>query len=118
MVTITVVVTEAPYGRLNALSGLRFAAQALADGHKVNVFFIQDGVQVPIKKLPEGLTEERFNVRGWLNEVIDGGAEIKICGFCANWRGMTQDDFIEKSQIASMSDLVEWTTTSDKVVTF
>jgi sulfur relay (sulfurtransferase) complex TusBCD TusD component (DsrE family) len=118
MVAITVVISEAPFGRLNALTGLRLAAQALAEGHKVNVFFIQDGVQVPLKKLPEGLREEKFNVREWLNKVIDGGAEIKICGFCADWRGMTDEDFIEKANIATMSDLVEWTTTSDKVITF
>lgn len=118
MVTVTVVITESPYGSLNALTGLRFAAQALADGHEVNVFFIQDGVQVPTKRLPEGLTEERLNIRGWLNKVVEGGAELKVCGFCTSWRGLTQDDYLEKARIATMSDLVEWTIKSDKVVTF
>ena len=118
MATITVVITESPYGRLNALTGLRFASQALTDGHKVNVFFIQDGVQVPKKKLPEGLPEERFDIRGWLNKVSKGGAEMKVCGFCASWRGQTQDDYVEKAKIAAMSDLDDWTIESDKVVTF
>jgi sulfur relay (sulfurtransferase) complex TusBCD TusD component (DsrE family) len=40
MATITVVISKPPYGRLNALTGLRFATQALTDGHKVNVFFM------------------------------------------------------------------------------
>lgn len=118
MATITVVISESPYGRLNALTGLRFAAQALTDGHKVNIFFIQDGVQVPKKKLPEGLPEERFSIRQWLNKVIKGGAEIKVCGFCADWRGLTQDDYVEKAKVAAMRDLVEWTTKSDKTITF
>ena len=118
MATVTVVITESPYGRLNALTGLRYAAQALMDGHEVNVFFIQDGVQVPTKKLAKGLPEERFNVQEWLEKVIEGGAEIKVCGFCADWRGLTQDDYLEKAKVAAMSDLVEWTIKSDKVVTF
>jgi tRNA 2-thiouridine synthesizing protein D len=118
MATITVVISKPPYGRLNALTGLSFATQALTDGHKVNVFFMQDGVQVPKKGTPEGLPGERFDVRGWLNKVINGGAEMKVCGFCANWRGLTQDDYIEKAKVVSMKDFVDWTIESDKVVSF
>ena len=118
MAIITVVISNLPYGRLNALTGLRFATQALTDGHKVNVFFMQDGVQVPKKDTPEGLPEGRFDVRGWLNKVINGGAEIKVCGFCSDWRGLTQDDYIEKAKIASMKDFVDWAIESDKIVTF
>jgi sulfur relay (sulfurtransferase) complex TusBCD TusD component (DsrE family) len=118
MATITVLISNPPYGRLNALTGLRFATQALTDGHKVNVFFIQDGVLVPKKDTPEGLPVERFDVRGWLNQVINGGAEMKVCGFCSDWRGLTQDDYIKETKVASMKDLVDWTIESDKVVTF
>jgi sulfur relay (sulfurtransferase) complex TusBCD TusD component (DsrE family) len=67
MATITVVISNPPYGRLNALAGLRFATQALKERHKVNVFFMQDGVLVPKKDTPEGLPAQRFDVRGWLN---------------------------------------------------
>jgi sulfur relay (sulfurtransferase) complex TusBCD TusD component (DsrE family) len=84
----------------------------------VKVFFIQDGVQVPKKDTPERLLGERFDVRGWLNKVINDGAEMKVCGFCADWRGLTQADYVEKAKVASMKDFVDWTIESDKVVTF
>lgn len=118
MATFTVVITESPYSRLNALTGLRFAQQALQDGHKVNIFFVQDGVHVPVAVLPAGLPDERMNVREWLEKAITAGAQLKVCGFCAEWRGLKQDDYLRQARVATMHDLVEWVRESDKVITF
>lgn len=118
MATFTVVITESPYARLNALTGLRFATQALEDGHKVNVFFVQDGVHVPVRALPTGLPDERMDIRGWLEKVIKAGAQLKVCGFCAEWRGLKQEDYLQKARLATMHDLVEWVRESDRVITF
>jgi sulfur relay (sulfurtransferase) complex TusBCD TusD component (DsrE family) len=53
-----------------------------------------------------------------LAELIEGGAEVKACGVCMQARGLSESDLISGVKSATMHELVEWTTTSDKVIVF
>jgi tRNA 2-thiouridine synthesizing protein D len=53
-----------------------------------------------------------------LDDLVKGGVEVKACGVCAQARGLAQEELIDGIKLATIHDLVEWTTASDKVITF
>jgi len=53
-----------------------------------------------------------------LGDMIKGGVEVKGCIVCADARGISQTELIDGVKLATVHDLVEWTSTSDKVITF
>lgn len=111
----TVVVTEAPYGRERAYTALRFALTALVEGHRVNIFLIQDGVYVARK----GQSPSEFpSFVGYLEQAVKEGAKVKICSVCVKARGLDPADFIENTELGDMHDLTRWVSESDRVITF
>jgi tRNA 2-thiouridine synthesizing protein D len=115
MTVFTVVVMEAPYGRERAYTALRFALAAALEGHKVRTFLIQDGVFVAKK----GQSPEQFpNLAGLLEDALREGVEVKMCTPCCKARALTDAEVVKGVAMATMSDLVEWCTQSDKVLTF
>ena len=115
MATFTIIISEAPYGREKAYTSFRFALTALVDGHKVNIFLVQDGVYVAKK----GQNPAEFpSILAYLEEAIKEGATVKICTPCANARGISEDIIVEGAKLGTMHDLVGWAAESDKVITF
>ena len=115
MAIFTVVVMEAPYGRERAYTALRFALTAALEGHQVRLFLVQDGVFVAKK----GQSPEQFpNMAGMLEDAIREGVEVKTCTPCCKARAVTPADVVKGVTMATMSDLVKWSTDSDKVMTF
>jgi tRNA 2-thiouridine synthesizing protein D len=116
MVTYTVIIYEAPIAKERALSALRFAWTADLEGHKVKIWLFENGVYIAKKgqNPAQGLT----NFGQMLDDLVKGGVEVKACGVCAEARGLKQDELINGVRLATIHDLVEWTTTSDKVITF
>jgi len=119
MATITIVITEGPYGRLNANTALRVAIAALEDGHKVNIFLTQDGGWVGTKGLDPKAHGGFLDLATYLGKVIDDeDAEIRVCSYCAELRGLAKENYPEKFEMATAHDLLEWILKSDKVITF
>jgi len=102
MVTFTVIIFESPYAKERALSALRFAWTADLEGAKTG------------QKPAQGVT----NYGQMLADLIAGDVEVKACGVCAEARGLAQTDLLDGVKLATIHDLVEWTTNSDKVLTF
>lgn len=50
--------------------------------------------------------------------VISKGAQVKICGTCAEGRGIQDLGLIEGAEISTMNQLAQWVVDSDKVLTF
>jgi tRNA 2-thiouridine synthesizing protein D len=116
MVTFTIIINEAPYGKERALSALRYAATCDIEGHKVKIWLFENGVYVAKKgqKSLQGL----INYGQLLENLIQGGVEVKACVVCVEARGITQADLVEGVKIATVHELVEWTVNSDKVIVF
>ena len=116
MVTFTIIINEAPYGKERALSALRYAATCDIEGHKVKIWLFENGVYVAKKgqKSLKGL----INYGQLLENLIQGGVEVKACVVCVEARGITQADLVEGVKIATVHELVEWTVNSDKVIVF
>lgn len=116
MVTFTIIIYEAPYAKERALSALRFAWTCSIEGHKVRIWLFENGVYLAKReqKPASGLVNYGENLR----DLIAGGIEVKACVVCTEARGLVQADLIEGVKVATIHELVEWTTDSDKVITF
>ncbi|MGD6852280.1 MAG: DsrE/DsrF/TusD sulfur relay family protein [Candidatus Bathyarchaeia archaeon] len=116
MVTFTIIIYEAPIAKERALSALRFAWTADLEGHKIRIWLFENGVYLAKKgqNPAQGLT----NYGQMLDDLVKGGVEAKACGVCAEARGLKQEELIDGVKLSTIHDLVEWTTTSDKVITF
>ena len=116
MVTFTIIINEAPYGKERALSALRFAATCDIEGHKVRIWLFENGVYLAKKdqKPAQGLT----NYGQTLENLIKGGVEVKACVVCVEARGLTQTDLFDGVKISTVHELVEWTVNSDRVIVF
>ena len=124
MASITVVVSDPPYGKARVYSTLRFILTALFEGHSVNLFILEDAVflakrgQQPLE-MPSLLEHEAMpNCEELLKAAIKQGVEVKVCGVCASERALQQEELIEGCQISSMRDLVRWVVESDRVLFF
>ena len=115
---ILILINDAPYGTEKAYNGFRLAIQ-LGKDHKdveVRIFLMADAVNcvIPGQLTPNGY----YNVERMVKSAITRGAKIKICGSCAESRGLKQMHLIEGTEISTMAELTNWVVDSDKVVTF
>jgi uncharacterized protein involved in oxidation of intracellular sulfur len=53
-----------------------------------------------------------------LKAVIAKGGKVKICGSCAEARGLKNLPLIEGTEISTMAELTNWVVDSEKVITF
>ncbi len=116
MVTYTIIINEAPYQKERAYTALRFARTCDLEGHKVKIFLIENGVYVAKKGQKPASDQPNFGA--YLEDLIAGGQEVKACVVCIQARGLTEQDLISGVKIATIHELVEWTTNSDKVIVF
>ncbi len=116
MVTYTILITEAPYGTERPYTALRFARTCDIEGYKVKIFLIENGVY--LAKKGQKPASDQPNLTEYLEDLISGGQEVKACGVCMQARGLSETDVITGVKAATMHELVDWTTNSDKIVVF
>ncbi len=116
MVTFTVLINEAPMAKERAFTALRFATTCKLEGHKVNIFLIENGVY--LAKRGQKPPSDMPNLLEYLEELIKENVEVKACITCCEGRGLNETELIQGVKIASMHELVEWTATSDRTIVF
>jgi len=113
--TVGFMIRTGPYTSQNVDTFYEIAKRLLKKGHNVKAFLYEDGVlNVNSKINPPG---ER-NIRDRMQELIDLGAEIKLCGICAKFRGQKKSDTIESAKHAGMAFLVSLIEKSDRFLSF
>jgi tRNA 2-thiouridine synthesizing protein D len=122
MATITLVLADPPYGKQRPYTALRFSLAALGEGHRVNLFLLEDGVFVGKKgqeppDMPVG-EAGMPNCEELLKAAIQKGLKVKACTVCSVERGLALDEVTEGVERGSMVDLVNWVIESDGSVTF
>ncbi len=114
---ILFILNDAPYGSEKTYNALRLAMklqQEHADA-ELRMFLMADAVTsaLPNQTTPEGY----YNIERMLRGVISKGAEVKICGTCAEARGLEKPPLIDGVAISTMSQLAQWVVEADKVLT-
>lgn len=111
--TFTIVIADGAYTSERPYTMLRFAYTALLEGHKINIFLVEDGIFVG-KKGQDPTTYD--NVGTWMKDVIEEGANIKACGVCMKARGVSEEELIEGITKTTMNGFVEMCTEADNVI--
>ncbi|KKN49669.1 hypothetical protein LCGC14_0640380 [marine sediment metagenome] len=108
----TIVIADGPYSKERPYTLLRFAYTALLEGHKINIFLVEDGIFVA----KDNQNPSNYdNVGKWAKDVISEGATVKACGVCMKARGLSEDEFIEGIEKTTMNALVEMCVEADNV---
>ena len=115
---VLIIINDAPYGSEKTYNALRIAMQLQKDfpQSEVRIFLMADSATCAIvgQIIPQGY----YNIETMLSAVIYKGGKVKICGTCANARGLKDLRLIEGTEISNMTELAQWIADSDKVLTF
>ncbi len=115
---ILFIINDAPYGSEKPYNALRMA-MTLQKEHpdvEIRIFLMADAVTCA---LPDQSTAQGYyNIERMLKGVINKGGQVKLCGTCAEARGIKEVTLINGIELSTMSQLVEWTVESNKVLTF
>jgi uncharacterized protein involved in oxidation of intracellular sulfur len=86
------------------------------DNVEVRIFLMADAASCAVagQTTPNGY----YNLERMMKFSINKGAKVKICGSCAEARGLKNAQLIEGTEISTMAELTEWVVNSDKVITF
>lgn len=115
---ILILINDAPYGTEKAYNALRIANQ-LGKDHKsveVRIFLMADAAACAIdgQTTPNGY----YNIGRMMKLSLTKGAKVKICGSCADARGITKAQLLKGAEMSTMAELADWIVDSDKVLTF
>jgi len=111
--TFTVVIANGAYTSERPYTMLRFAYTALLDGHKINIFLVEDGIFVG-KKNQDPTTYD--NVGKWMTDVIQEGANIKACGVCMKARGLMDEELMDGISKTTMHGFLEMCEEADNIL--
>ena len=115
---VLLIVQDAPYGTEKAYNAFRLAMalQREQPGVEVAVFLLGDAVScaLPNQVTPQGY----YNLERMLKAVLAKGGQVKLCGSCAEARGLKELDLIEGAEVSTMGQLAAWVVQSERVLTF
>jgi tRNA 2-thiouridine synthesizing protein D len=109
----TIAIGSSHYTHERPYTMLRFAYTALLEGHKVNIFLVEDGIWVG-KKNQDPSTYD--NVGKWMKDVIEEGAKVLCCGVCMKARGMADEELLEGISRTTMNGFLEMCEEADKIL--
>jgi len=115
---VLILINDRPYGTEKAYNALRMAMQIQKEheGADLCVFLMADAVMcaLPNQNTPNGY----YNIERMLKSVLMKNGKVKLCGTCADARGLKEMKLIEVAEISTMKELTQLTMESDKMVTF
>jgi len=118
MKKVLILINDAPYGTEKAYNGLRLAMQIQKDYEETDlcVFLMADAVTcaLPDQNTPNGY----YNIERMLKAVLMKKGKVKLCGSCAEARGIKELKLVEGAEMSTMKELTQYTIESDRVITF
>ena len=114
---ILIILNDPPYGTERSYQGLRMgdALLKIEEDLDLTVYLQSDAVACAKhgQQTPQGF----YNIERMLKPLIRKGS-VMVCKTCVEARGLTQEDLMEKVQIATLGELAELTLEADKVLIY
>jgi uncharacterized protein involved in oxidation of intracellular sulfur len=115
---ILLVINDAPYGTERAFNALRLA-MTLQKEHpdvEIRIFLMADAVFCALTntKTPNGY----YNIERMMKSILLNGGNIKLCGTCAQARGIFDIPLLEGVEKSNMIEYTNWVVESEKVLIF
>ena len=118
MKKVLILINDAPYGTEEAYNGLRLAMQIQKEYEDTDlcVFLMADAVTcaLPNQNTPNGY----YSIERMLKAILLKKGKVKLCGSCADARGIKDINLVEGAEFSTMKELAQLTIEFDKVVTF
>ncbi|HRI59366.1 MAG TPA: DsrE family protein [Saprospiraceae bacterium] len=112
------IINEAPYGNEKMYNALPLAHQLKKNdpAADVRIFLMADAVTGALsgQETPNGY----YNISRMLKLVLNNGGAVKLCGSCAQARGLTNLSLLEEVEMSNMPELATWTLESDRILVF
>ncbi|MCJ7618131.1 MAG: DsrE family protein [Desulfobacterales bacterium] len=108
-------VRTGPYTSENVDTFYELSKRFLKKGHQVMVFLYEDGVVNVDRDIKS--PQER-NIAERMKELGNMGAEIRLCGTCAKFRGQTKADIIDEAKHAGIAYFVGLIKACDRFLSF
>ncbi|KJS87180.1 MAG: sulfur reduction protein DsrE [Peptococcaceae bacterium BICA1-8] len=116
---VLIIFNREPYDSTDITwNGLRLAGKLLETGQEVRIFLMNDSVDMArdVCKPPEGYDQDLSQM---LKVLISQGVLVKVCGTCMARCGIYKNHpYFEGAEKATMAELAEWVSNSDKIITF
>jgi uncharacterized protein involved in oxidation of intracellular sulfur len=118
MKKVLILINDAPYGTEKAYNALRLAMQIQKDYEDAEmcVFLMADAVTcaLPNQNTPDGC----YNIERMLKAVLMKKGRVKLCGSCADARGLKELKLVDGAELSTMKELTQLTMECDKMITF
>jgi uncharacterized protein involved in oxidation of intracellular sulfur len=115
---ILFILNDAPYGSEKVYNALRLAMKLQQEyaAAEIRVFLMADAVTAALtaQTTPQGY----YNIERMLKAVINKQGQVKMCGTCAEARGIEKLTLVEGVEVSTMSQLAQWVVEAEKVLTF
>jgi tRNA 2-thiouridine synthesizing protein D len=106
-----IMVRTGPYSNENIDTALRLLNAAMDAGHQAALFLFEDGVISAAKDIRP--TGDR-NIGAQVIALGKRGADVAVCGQCANYRGMGKESLGEGVKRAGLGQLGQMVSTCDR----
>jgi len=115
---ILILINDAPYGTEKAYNALRLANQLGKDHEtvEVRIFLMADAASCAVAN--QTTSNGYYNIEKMMKLSLIKGAKVKICGSCAEARGLKNVQLIDGAEMSTMAELTNWVVDSDKVLVF
>lgn len=116
---ITIILNHQPYdGTDVSWNALRLAKTLHKNGEKVNIFLMNDAVDLArdITKKPDNYEYDLVNM---LKDMFKSGISLQVCGTCNARCGIYKNEpYFDDNVSSTMQKLSEWVSQSQQVLTF
>ena len=116
---ITIILNHQPYdGTDVSWNALRLAKTLHKNGEKVNIFLMNDAVDLArdITKKPDNYEYDLVNM---LKNMFKDGIDLQVCGTCNARCGIYKNEpYFDDNISSTMQKLSEWVSQSQQVLTF
>ena len=115
----TIILNTQPYNGGDIIwNALRLAKTLFKSGEKVNIFLMNDAVDLARDKVlkPEYYD---YDLVSMLKKMYEDGISLQACGTCNARCGMFKNEpYFDENITSTVQTLADWVIDSDKVITF
>lgn len=115
----TIILNHQPYDGTDVTwNALRLAKTLVKSGEEVNIFLMNDAVDLARDKTLKPDSYD-YDLVKMLKELYEKGTQLQVCGTCNARCGLFKNEpYFDEKVSSTMQILADWVIESDKVLTF
>jgi len=115
----TIILSHQPYdGSDVTWNALRLAKTLYQSGEKVNIFLMNDAVDLARDKTPKPKDYD-YDLVDMLKQMYTDGIQLQVCGTCNARCGLYKNEpYFDKEVSSTMQILADWIIQSNNVISF